>query len=393
MKRTSIYAAVIAAVLVAVLAVVVLRDRERTGAASPPPSGQPSVTPAETVPASRTSAAPSPTTTAQPVLSDRFGFVVRNSVAIVRSETSDAPIISFTPRGRSFTSLSRMVSPDGRSVAYWDPVAGGAVLRVRPAGGGDARAALTVRPEMSGNAFAWSADSMGLVVALDNNCQEFCPGIYELWTVDLPSGATEKVASGSIWLPVTWDRAASIIGAGVTGPGGYLTGYDLIDLSRQPYQVRSTPFRPTILGRLKASSDARYILLNAFTEGAAGSFAWWPTAEPERRSSFQVDAVSAEWRPGTSEIWWVDGLTPPGCRSELCTGMALTSLDVATGARTTVHRGRFGSFLEGFRVDGTAAIVADSATVRTELMLIEVATGRTARASINGALEGSARLR
>ncbi len=56
-------------------------------------------------------------------------------------------------------------------------------------------------------------------------------------------------------------------------------------------------------------------------------------------------------------------------------------------------QGRFGSLLEAFRVDGSAAIVAASGSVRTELTLIEIATGRTAAVSINGFLEGAAVLR
>lgn len=50
------------------------------------------------------------------------------------------------------------------------------------------------------------------------------------------------------------------------------------------------------------------------------------------------------------------GLEPAGCRIELCAGTQLTSINFTRGARTVVAKGRFGSLLEGFRVDGTAAI-------------------------------------
>ena len=76
----------------------------------------------------------------------------------------------------------------------------------------------------------------------------------------------------------------------------------------------------------------------------------------------------------------------------LCVATQLTSLNVATGARV-VRQGRFGSLLEGFRVDGSAAIVAASGSVRTELTLIEIATGRTCAVTISGFLEGAVRLR
>jgi hypothetical protein len=329
------------------------------------------------------------------VPNEPFGFAVQNRDITIRGETSDAVISSFTPKDRSFSSLSRLVSPDGRFVAYWDPIQSGPVLRVRSVLGGDARAVLTGQAGMSGNAFTWSSDSAGLVGALDNNCFGVCGGplVAELWTVDLASGATEKIASGSIWLPVAWDRVAKLVGAGVTGEGGYLSGYDVIDLSRQPYAVRSTLFRPTVLGRLKASGDARYVLLSVGTQGSPSSLAWWPIAQPEKRATVRFDGLTAEWRPGTSEIWWMDGRDPAGCVGEMCAGTQLTSFNVTTGARTVVLRGRFGSLLESFRVDGSAAIISASGTVRTELTLIEIATGRMTNVSIGGFLAGAVRLR
>jgi len=395
-NRSIVPVAVILIVLIgAVVAAVALRAPD-TGPSSLGPNATSSATAIAVVTSpAATAANGSATPTQVAVLNDSFGFLVNNRESTVRSETSDAVINSFVPASRSFTSVSRVVSPDGRLVAYWDPVNGSPVLHVRSVTGGDARAVLTGRAEMSGNAFTWSSDSAGLVVALDNNCQEICGGpfVAELWTVDLSIGATEKVATGSIWIPVAWDRAAMLVAAGVTGPGGYLTGYDLVDLSKQPHPVRSTAFRPTVAGRLKASGDAHYVLLSAAVEGAGSSLAWWPIAQPEKRSTVQFDGQSAEWRPGMTEIWWVDGLEPAGCRIELCVGTQLTSFNVATGVRAVVAQGRFGSLLEGFRVDGTAAILAASGSVRTEITVIEIATGRMAAVAINGFLEGAVRLR
>ena len=313
MNRSVAYAAVLLIVVVgAVLGAMTLRDREATDSSSLPPRAGSSATgiAAVTRPTA-TAAAGSATPSQLAVLNDGFGFVVQSRDSSVQSETSDAVISSFVPGSRSFTPVSRVVSLDGRLVAYWDPVNGNAVLHVRSVTGGDAHTVLTGRPEMSGNAFTWSSDSGGLVAALDNNCQETCggPHVAELWTVDLATGGTEMIASGSIWLPVAWDRAAMLVAAGVTGPGGYLTGYDVVDLSQRPHPVRSTAFRPTIAGRLKSSEDARYVLLSAAVEGTGSSLAWWPLAAPERRSTVAFDGQSAEWRPGTSEIWWVGGWT------------------------------------------------------------------------------------
>src|SRR5438874_3602696 len=394
MRRARVYAGATVVVFVAAtLTAAALRDRDGAGT-PPPPSVPPSATATGALETPTAAAAAGSPTPSQVFLSDRFGFVVRNRDARVRSETSDAVVSSFAPYERSFTFLSRVVSPDGRFVAYWDPAESGPVLHVRSVTGGADRTVLTGRAEISGNAFTWSSDSGGLVAAMDNGCFEGCRGtlLAELWTVDLASGATEEVATGSVWLPVAWDRTAKVIAAGVTGPGGYLTGYDVVDLTHQPYAVRSTPFLPTVPGRLKASADAHYVLLSAAVEGGASSLTWWPRAEPEKRSTVEFDGMSAEWRPGTSEIWWVGGRQPTGCVEGLCVSTQLASFDVATGARM-VRQGRFGSLLESFRVDGSAAIIAAFGSVGTELTLIEVATGRASAVSINGFLEGAAQLR
>jgi hypothetical protein len=402
-SRAVVSAVVIIIILAgAVIGAVVFRDRDGVGRSSPTPSAGLATASgaAATAPASTTAAAATTAGSPTPSLSinDRFGFAVQNRDVAIRGETSDAVISSFAPKDRSFTFYSRVVSPDGRFVAYWDPVEGGPVLRVRSVLGGDARAVLTGPSGMSGNAFAWSSDSTGLVVAVDNNCFGVCGGTggtlaAELWTVDVGSGATEKIATGSIWLPVAWDRAAKLVAAGVTGEGGYLTGYDVVDLNLQPHPVRSITFRPTVIGRLKASGDARYVMLSVGIQGSPSSLAWWPIAQPEKRAPVQFDGLTAEWRPGTSEIWWMDGREPAGCVMEMCAGTELISFNVATGARTVVQRGRFGSLLEGFRVDGSAAIISAHSTARTELTLIEIATGRMTNVRISGFLAGAVRLR
>lgn len=385
----SLALAVAIAVLVGAALLAALGSREGIGTAPATPIT--TSTPADTVTAAARSVAP-----ATGVLDERFGFLVYDREATVRSETSDAVISSFAPKVRSFTSESRVISPDGRFVAYWDPVDNGAVLHVRSVTGGSPRSVLTGRPEMSGNAFTWSYDGGGLVAELESGSFGIPgpPPVSELWTVDLASGATEKIASagnGSVWLPVTWDRGAKLVATGVTGEGGYLTGYDVIDLRQQPYVVRSTPFRPTIQGRLKASSDARYILLT-FYQAGSNSLEWWPLAEPDRRSAVAFDAIGAEWRPGTSEIWWVDGRTPLGCQTAPCTGTELVAFDVVTGARRLVLRGSFGATLVGFRVDGSAAITEAYGSMMT-VIAVDVRSGRTASVPLSGRFGAAVRLR
>jgi len=331
----------------------------------------------------KASLSPSPTPS---VLDDRFGLLVGDGNALsVRSETSDVVLTSFPSEGRSWTSLSHSISPDGRSIAYWAPVRNGPVLHVRSLMTGSDRAVFTGAPDMSGNAFSWSTDGTGLAVAIDNDCQEICAvhggrAVQELWTVDLASGSTEKIASGKFWLPITWDRSAKLIAAGVTGPGGYLVGYDLIGLAQRPYPVRATPYQPATIGKHQVSSDGRYVLL--FENGASSNhLSWWPTGEPQTRQDVAFDGSVAEWRPATSEIWWVGGLVPAGCAAPPCRGRTLVSVDVVTGARKSLS-GSFGGSIVGFRVDGSAAMTWDRNV--DSLIVVDVRSGQTATLRLGG---------
>jgi hypothetical protein len=355
-------------------------------AGSTAPSASPTQSTSST-PAGTASASPSASATG--LLDDRFGFVVSdtNGNATVRSETSDRAVATFMPQGRSWTSLSQTVSPDGRSIAYWAPVNDGPVLHVRPTDGGADRVVFTGAKGMYGNTFAWSSDGTGLAVAIDNGCQEICSvqsggqPVFELWTVDLASNTSEKVASGFYLLPVTWDRAANLIAVGSTGPGGYLTGYHVVDLRQKPAVIRGIGFDPTVLGRLKASSDARFVLLSV-DMGTSTSLSWWPLAEPQKRQDITQGGASADWRPGTSEIWWVGGRTPAGCRTSPCSGTELSSFDVVTAATRTL-RGQFGATITGFRVDGSAAMTWQRGAPES-IVMVDLRAGQTARLPVGG---------
>lgn len=311
------------------------------------------------------------------MLDDRFGYVVSDGhgTSKVRSETSDVAITTFMPQGYSWTSLSRDVSPDGRSIAYWAPVLNGAVLHVRVAGTGADRVVFTTASEWSGNTFAWSSDSTGIAVAIDNGCQEICAvqggtPKQELWTVDVSTSASERIATGQYFLPVAWDRARKLLAFTATGPGGYIGGYQVIDLSRTPYAIRSQGFgtsHPAVLGMPKASSDGRFILL-AVNNGSSRSLAWWPIDDPQRRADVPAfDGVNAEWRPGTSEIWW--------SRST-----ELVGIDVVTGARTSL-RGSYGAVV-GFRVDGSAVMTSQPSL--NALVVVDAKTGQGASLPVGG---------
>ena len=278
------------------------------------------------------------------------------------------------------------MSPDGGSIAYWAPVNDGAVLHVRSASTGTDRVVFTAAADMAGNTFAWSSDGTGIALMIDNNCQEICAvqggtPKQELWTVDVQTGASERVASGRYWLPAAWDRGAKLIAAGLTGPGGYLVGYDVVDLRQKPYVAKTTAYDPPIMGQLRASTDARHVLLFAY--GATGNtLTWWPLGDPGKSQVVPFDGATAEWRPNTSEMWWVGGLNPPGCNAPPCAGTELTSFDVSSGARRS-SSGSFGAMLVGFRVDGTAAMTWRRDSPES-IVVVDITSGRTATVAAVG---------
>ena len=416
-----------AALLVVVLAVIAglaLRDRGAP-AETPPPASSPTAIATGTAPGATT---PAPTGTASPqvapsqtpsqVLDERFGFVLYEPnggagfTRRLRSETSDTEVTSF--RRQTVTNLAA-VSPDGRSVAHWQRLPnGGDELQVYSIGAGTSRVALRTDADEIGAGIAWSSDGTGLVAGLVSDGPR--PAIHasrlaEIWTIDVQTGAIEQIASrtdGYVWVPIAWDRGAKLVAAGVTQEG-VLSFYELIDLGRRsspacspetpcPYEIRNTPLPPGppayLITGLEASPDARYVLVA--TEGR--DTLWWPLAEPEKRSDLRTQAVgmgTVHWRPGTTEIWWLGGLTPAGCGSSFCTGGSeLISYDVATGARTVRLRGEYGAYLSGFRVDGSAGITVSYGTWPvTRITVVDLTGGEAATVETGGVLGQMVRLR
>src|SRR5437868_1434102 len=98
MSRRGMYAAAAVILIVcAALAVTALRDRDAAGT-PPSPSVPPSTTATAVVTSPTDSVAAASPTPARLVLSDRFGFLVHNRDATVRSETSDTVVSSFAPQ-------------------------------------------------------------------------------------------------------------------------------------------------------------------------------------------------------------------------------------------------------------------------------------------------------
>src|SRR5207248_4094525 len=103
--------------------------------------------------------------------------------------------------------------------------------------------------------------------------------------------------------------------------------------------------------------------LLSYDSAASSTLAWWPLAQPDKRADVPFDGAAAEWRPGTSEIWWVGGLTPAACRYPPCSGTLLDAFDVVSGGRTAEIRGSFGERILTFRPDGSAVMTGSTNSI------------------------------
>jgi hypothetical protein len=240
----------------------------------------------------------------------------------------------------------------------------------------------------------WSNDGTGLVV-LTVRGTPAGGGIAEatLRTTEVSTGLTTVVArrtDGRSYWPVAWERAAKIVAALEIGDRGGATAYIAIDLTQAPPRVSSVPVQGTIAAlSVRASGDAKYVLS---TDVATFVGRWWPIADYTSASSLPGGPhYVAAWRPGTSQVGWVEGPTgagiPPGQANEL------VLYDVRTGVRVVITRDRAltGAQLRGFRSDGSAAILVSHSP--GDAVVLDLATGATAPVSDSALIGPSIRLR
>jgi hypothetical protein len=407
----------IALVVGAALAGLALREG-RAPATTPAPSPTatapavaPSATATAVAPASpAATATPTPEPTRAGVLDERFGIafwaravpppgVSQDFTTVdVRSETSATAV------GR-FQWVSHAVSPDGRSVAYWTPAvvdrssSGPRELRVVSAAGGAPSPPLFTLPTgMNAGTIAWSADGGGLVVSVSRTygigpgpgASPPPPPVAELWTVDIGTGASERIATRAdnlYWRPLAWDRARQVIGAVVTGEGGFVVTYDVVALDQRPARVTPTKLNVELVAHnVRASSDARYVTVSLMSEPTT---LWWPLAAPEERKSI-AGARPAAFRPGTTELWWIDA------------NKNAIALNVATGAQRTTIRD-IGVTADGlaFRPDGSALAVtarigdpnAPDRGDQSAVVYFDLASGDRATVHVGATVVGFVRLR
>jgi hypothetical protein len=372
MSRRNAWIAVVAVLVLAVVIVVGAQSRPSdvaVGSPSPTVSARASTTATASAPSSATAAASgSPSgAPASGIYNDDFGFVLTEPGAgrttTVRRESG--------MRLGSFDQEQFAVSSDGRQIAWFTP-AGAQPQQLRVASAADVtkvRLVRTIGASERGGTIVWSNDASGLLY------QTYTPNpnppatveqgaLYVVHAFDMRNGVSpDRVVltspvGGLVFVPIAWDRAANLAAVVETGPGGFMTSYDVIrfnDNMTEAITTKTTTGPPNgqwLAFSVKASSDARLVSGGAFDNG--GIVAWWPLADFGARKTIP-GGVNALWRPGTHEVATIGGCAgDPACGPN--GGVRL--LDVEKGTSRIVYGFSTANMnLRTFRTDGSALIV------------------------------------
>jgi hypothetical protein len=382
----------LAAAVIAVLAIVIVialrpSDQSGTTIASPTPSAaasvsaRPSASVTTTAPAS---AAPSASAGTSAVYNDDFGFLVLD-VGIsgtIRKESSNARI-------GSADGISFAISPDGRQVAYWT-TGTNQQLRVFPAGDPSRQQTLVTLSTEHGVGVVWSHDGSGLAYSVSTGGGFGNVDSAAIRTRDLQGTTNNTVLTstepGKILQPIAWDRAASIVAAGVTGDGGFMMEYIVVSTATP----QAAPKRSAVSGRMTmssvhASSDAKLVLGVDLDSGAVK---FWPLADlGANKTAFGTGKTGALWQPGTHKI------------GALIADNSFVLQSADDGSASTPFRGaKAGSFVRTFRADGTAVVLSfipqsSTGLGSTDYTLYRLSDGANATFQDLGGLSVSVRLR
>lgn len=311
------------------------------------------------------SASPSVTVKPSPnsVVSDRYGLILDGRPPTVVSELPATPIA--TLRGDFFRGA---VSPDGRKIAYWETYSAPTVrtLWLLDTSSPTQPRVLLTLPESetaavsTGSAVAWSSDGSGLLLAVNSvevASRSAPPDALPLYSTlrrfDIADGSVHEVVRterrASWFSPIGWDRARGISAAAVVGPGGFATGYIVVQDGAAPREGRLPSQTITLQGYVRAAPDASAVLMRGFPENR--ELYVWPLTEPTQVRTLRAGAdeyvARAMWR-NPREI--VVSLSRSSA-SDAGDRLEVWNLD---GSRrvlvTAAHR------LDAVRPDGTAAI-------------------------------------
>lgn len=361
--RTSRYiltAGAVAAVLaIALIVGFQLRDRNST-AANPSASPTPALASVPNIVAPSSTGNPNVTATPSApggaIYNDDFGFIVTDvgSGANIRKESS-----STTPWIGSFQHQGFAVSPDGTQIAYWSVGTSSepSQIRIISAANPQALGALsTLSANEKGGVIVWANDSSGVAYTIITGDPTVTTSAIRTFNTRPGNIGPSQVIvqwneAGRVIQPIAWDRAANVLAAGVTGDGGFMTGYIVASTATPQGAVKLSPVTGRVtMSSVGASTDAKFVVGVDIDLG----FSYWPLADFSAKvtpAETKYGQNGALWRPGTHEI----GFIGPSNQFWLCNVDRNTPLGCGTTAFSGVPNG---AFVRTFRADGSAVVLA-----------------------------------
>lgn len=380
----------VAIVLALVIGSAVADWRAATPAGSPSPAQ--SAVPATASPGP--SESPTPAGSATPsLLSDRFGFVwVEDPRGLlqVRPEAGGTGS-TLVARPYGFNDCGCKVSPDGTRIAYWINRATPENVELRVLDLSRPAQPTTIYTTPSGQRIsgaAWSSDGTGILLAVEGvnppGSPVGNPPAPALLAIEATGGAARTLdTDAGVYVPLGWDRTAGTAAAALSGEGGYMTGYITVRTSGDPAPKRTPVSESIYVMSVDVSSDQRFALGVFFEQGqAGGTVRWWRLADFAPTDGPRVDTpLGVAWRPGTTEIAFIEGDT-----LQLFEVVRQRGRSVGTLPST-------GYMVSTFRHDGSAAAVTNGQPARaSRTLLIDLASGASEIITGPGYIAGAVRL-
>ena len=388
--------AIVAVLVIALIVGLQLRDRN-TAVANPSASPAPSASGAAVVAPSASATLATSTSAPGAIYNDDFGFIIQElstvptiqpgATATIRRESSNATIASF--QHQFFA-----VSPDGTEIAYWSvkTLSQPSQIQIVSAANPQAlRASSALGANEDGGIIIWANDSSGVAYVVNTSTFTVtgpAPGqgapssSFSIRTFNTRPGTSspgqvvfQSNEAGRFPQPIAWDRASNTLAAGITGEGGFMTDYILVNTATPQANAKRTPVsgRMTI-SSVKASTDAKFVLGVDIDAG----FSYWTLADfsakvaPAEAKYWQTGVL---WRPGAHEI----GFIGPSNQFWLCNVERNTPLGCGATAFSGVPDG---AFVRTFRADGGAVLLAVTPrgglqTSQTTYTLVKLVTSAT----------------